>query len=110
MGDKVVNNDSPTPKRIAENGADIFYSGAIAHEIIEDMNSNDALLTINDLKNYQTKRSKPLWGNYRGYDIATNNPPGGGIMLIQMLNILENFDLLNLGHNSVIMFVLFVRQ
>jgi gamma-glutamyltranspeptidase/glutathione hydrolase len=100
VGDKVINNDlADTLLRIAENGADIFYNGAIAKEIINDMDSNGALLTINDLKNYRTKRSSPLWGNYRGYDIATNNPPGGGIMLIQMLNILENFDLLNLGHN-----------
>ena len=41
-----------------------------------------------------------MWGTYRGYAIATNNPPGGGIQLLEMLNILEHFDLRALGHNS----------
>ena len=43
---------------------------------------------------------RPLWGTYRGWRIATNHPPGGGIQLIEMLNILEQFDLRAMGHNS----------
>src|SRR6185312_6272958 len=52
------------------------------------------------LRLYQPRRLPPLWGEYRGFRLATNNPPGGGIMLIEMLNILEKFDLSALGHNS----------
>ena len=53
-----------------------------------------------DLETYQTTRGAPLLGSYRGVDIASNHPPGGGLMLLQMLNILENFDLRAMGHNS----------
>ena len=45
-------------------------------------------------------RNAPLWGDYRGYRVSTNQPPGGGVMLLEMLNILENFDLAGLEHNS----------
>ena len=44
--------------------------------------------------------NEPIWGEYRGYNVATNPPPGGGVMVLEMLNILENFDLRALGHNS----------
>jgi gamma-glutamyltranspeptidase/glutathione hydrolase len=53
-----------------------------------------------DLEEYRTTRRDPLRGSYRGWEIATNHPPGGGIMLVEMLNILENFDLSGIGHNS----------
>lgn len=53
-----------------------------------------------DLANYQPKDCKPLWGTYRGFKVSSNQPPGGGIMLIEMLNILENFNLREIGHNS----------
>ena len=46
------------------------------------------------------KKNEPLWGTYRGHRIATNHPPGGGVQLVEMLNILENFDLAAIGHNS----------
>jgi gamma-glutamyltranspeptidase/glutathione hydrolase len=101
VGAKVVNEDlASTLMRIADSGADTFYTGEIAQEIAKDMSANGALLSLEDLKNYNTTRSKPLWGNYRGYDLSTNNPPGGGIMLVEMLNILENFDLGSMGHNT----------
>ena len=89
-----------TLRRIAEHGADLFYSGAIAAEIVADMEAHGGLLSAADLANYRTTPTDPLWGEYRGTRIATNQPPGGGLMLIQMLNILENFDLRSLGHNS----------
>jgi gamma-glutamyltranspeptidase/glutathione hydrolase len=89
-----------TLTRIAEEGAATFYDGEIAEEIARDMAANGALLSMEDLKSYRTRRLDPLRGTYRGFDIATNNPPGGGLMLLEMLNILENFDLGALGHNS----------
>jgi gamma-glutamyltranspeptidase / glutathione hydrolase len=64
------------------------------------MKKNDALLSLDDLAAWQTVRNAPLWGDYRGYKVSTNRPPGGGVMLLEMLNILENFDLGDLDHNS----------
>ena len=89
-----------TYRRIATAGAEIFYSGDIARQIDSDMRQNGALLSATDLADYATERRDPLWGTYRGLRVATNNPPGGGIMLIEMLNILEHFDLKAMGHNS----------
>jgi len=86
--------------RIAAAGAEIFYSGDIARQIDADMRCNDALLSADDLADYTTERQEPLWGAYRGLRVATNHPPGGGIMIIEMLNILEHFDLKAMGHNS----------
>ena len=89
-----------TYRRIAEEGADVFYKGAIAKTIAEDMQRHGGLITESDLANFATETLPPLWGEYRGHKIATCNPPGGGIMVLQMLNILENFDLKAMGHNS----------
>jgi len=100
-GEILVNKDmAATLRRIAEHGVDDFYSGAIAKTIIADMETNGGLLTRDDLEAVAVSEAEPLRGSYRGYKIATNNPPGGGVMLIEMLNILENFDLKAMGHNS----------
>ncbi|NKB59953.1 MAG: gamma-glutamyltransferase [Alphaproteobacteria bacterium] len=101
VGSVVKNPDmARTLRRIADGGADIFYSGEIAEEIAADMAQHGGLLTYKDLKNYKTSRVEPLWSDYRGYRVSTNQPPGGGIMVLEMLNILENFDLAAMGHNS----------
>ena len=101
LGERLRNPDmARTLRRIAEGGADIFYSGEIAGEIAADMARNGGLITLEDLKRYETDVTEPLWGDYRGLRLATNRPPGGGIMLIEMLNILERFDLREMGHNS----------
>lgn len=89
-----------TLRRIARDGAEVFYSGEIAEQIAADMQANGGLLSLEDLKSYKTTRIDPLWGTFRGYQIASNQPPGGGIMLIEMLQILDQFDLEGLGHNS----------
>lgn len=100
-GERLENPDlAQTLRKIAKGGADVFYTGEIAEIIAADMQANGGLLSADDLKNYQTTRCDPLWGRFRGFDIASNQPPGGGIMLIEMLQILENFDLKALGHNS----------
>ncbi|MFQ5784408.1 MAG: gamma-glutamyltransferase [Alphaproteobacteria bacterium] len=100
-GERIVNPGmTQTLKRIAEHGAAIFYEGEIAAEIDADMKHNGGLLSAEDLRDYRTVRGGPLWGEYRGLRIAANQPPGGGIMLVEMLNILENFDLATLGHNT----------
>jgi len=101
IGERIVNPDlATTLRRIARDGADIFYRGDIAEEIEADMKKHGGLITRDDLARYETTRGEPLRGAYRGFDLTTNNPPGGGIMLIEMLNILEQFDLAAMGHNS----------
>ncbi len=89
-----------TYRRIAEHGPEDFYTGAIAAEIAADMAANGGLLSAEDLAAVAPAWGEPLWGTYRGHRVATNNPPGGGIMILLMLNILEEFDLAAMGHNS----------
>ncbi|MCP5372754.1 MAG: gamma-glutamyltransferase family protein [Hyphomicrobiales bacterium] len=89
-----------TYRRIAEHGADDFYTGALAAEIAADMAANGALLGAEDLARVAPEDRQPLWGTYRGRRVATNPPPGGGIMVLEMLNILAHFDLAAMGHNS----------
>ena len=89
-----------TFRRIAEAGVDDFYTGAIANEIAADMKRNGGLITHADLADCKSTETEPLWTTYRGYRIATNQPPGGGLMIAMMLNILERFDLAGRGHNS----------
>ena len=89
-----------TYRRIAEHGVDEFYTGKIAQQIDADMRANGGLITLEDLKSCETETRDPLWTTYRGNRVATNQPPGGGLMIVLMLNILENFDLTAMGHNS----------
>jgi gamma-glutamyltranspeptidase/glutathione hydrolase len=101
IGTLVKNPDmARTLAHIAVEGADVFYDGPIADAIAADMQAHGGLLTRSDLRNYRTTPGEPMHGTYRGFDVYTNPPPGGGIMLIEMLNILENFDLAALGHNG----------
>lgn len=102
VGDHVANPDmARTLKLIAEKGPEVFYEGEIAERIAEDFEKNGGLLSYDDLKNYRTNHLDPLKYGYRGFDLTTNHPPGGGIMLNEMMNILENFDLADIGHNTV---------
>jgi gamma-glutamyltranspeptidase/glutathione hydrolase len=101
VGDHVVNRDLGQLLRlIARNGADAFYRGEIARAIADDMKTNGGLVATEDLASIQPRLNDPVWSDYRGLKISSNHPPGGGVMLLQMLNILENFDLAELGHNS----------
>lgn len=102
VGDCVYNPDlGKTLKKIARHGPDVFYQGEIAERIAEDFEKNGGLLSYDDLKNHRTNRVSPLAFQYRGLDFTTNQPPGGGIMLAQMLSALEHFDLSQIGHNTL---------
>ncbi len=101
IGATVKNPDMKrTLERIRDGGADLFYSGELGEEIADDMKKNGGLLTIDDLRSYKTIRSEPVWAEYRGHKVASNQPPGGGPMVLEMLQILEQFDLPAMGHNS----------
>lgn len=101
VGEILKNPDmGATLSRVAEHGVEDFYEGAIAQKIAADMRAHSGLISLDDLKAARPETVEPLWGTYRGLKISTNRPPGGGVMLIEMLNILENFDLKSMGHNS----------
>ncbi len=80
--------------RLQQQGPNEFYTGQTARLIADDMKRNNGLLTLDDLRGYVAKEREPLRGNYRGYEIISMPPPSsGGAVLIEMLNILEGYDL-----------------
>jgi gamma-glutamyltranspeptidase/glutathione hydrolase len=89
-----------TLERIRDGGAEIFYSGDLAEEIVADMDAHGGLISLDDLKNYKTVHTEPIWSEYRGHKVSCGHPPGGGVMMLEMLNILEHFDLASMTHNS----------
>jgi len=90
-----------TLKIISKKGVNGFYEGEVADKIVSDMKNRKGLISLKDLKNYRPVWREPLKGNFKEYEIVTMAPPSsGGIHIIQMLNILENFNLEELGHNS----------
>tara|TARA_B110000305_G_C19452783_1_gene648982 strand:- start:715 stop:2331 length:1617 start_codon:yes stop_codon:yes gene_type:complete len=101
IGDVLKNPDMGNLyKRIATEGIETFYTGEIAELISKDMEKNGGLLTQKDLAECKIVTSTPLCGSYHGFDVTTNQLPGGGLMILEMLNILENFNLKKMGHNS----------
>jgi gamma-glutamyltranspeptidase/glutathione hydrolase len=90
-----------TLRAIAERGSEGFYQGPVADRIVAEMKQGNGLITLDDLKNYRVVERQPVRGTFRGYEIASMPPPSsGGTHLIQMLNILEGYDLKATGHNS----------
>ncbi|MCH4823843.1 gamma-glutamyltransferase [Gramella lutea] len=101
-GDLLIQKDlAETLKRIRDKGVAGFYQGKTADLIASFMKKENGLITKKDLKKYKAQELPPVKGNYRGYDIYGMAPPSsGGVALIEMLNILEGFDLRSTGHNS----------
>ncbi|EBS6878976.1 gamma-glutamyltransferase [Salmonella enterica] len=101
-GDKLVQQDlANSLTMIAENGPDAFYKGEIARQIAQQMQQNGGLITTDDLAAYQAVERTPVSGEYRGYQIFSMPPPSsGGIHIVQILNILENFDMNKYGFGS----------
>jgi gamma-glutamyltranspeptidase/glutathione hydrolase len=87
--------------RLQRGGAREFYEGETARLIAEDMRRNKGLMTLADLRGYEAKERVPLRTTYRGYEVISMPPPSsGGAVLIQMLNILEGYDLRNMNWAS----------
>ena len=100
-GDIVHNPDlAASLGMVAEQGAETLYTGALAAKILADMRAHGGLVSAADLEGYQVLRRAPLHVGYRGYTLSAPPPPSGGIMVAEMLRILESFDLAALGHNS----------
>ncbi|HEX7119090.1 MAG TPA: gamma-glutamyltransferase [Longimicrobiales bacterium] len=90
-----------TLERIRDLGRDGFYRGETARLIAAEMRRGGGIITEKDLAAYEAKERTPIHGSYRGYDIISMPPPSsGGVALVEMLNILEGFDLRSMGHNS----------
>ena len=90
-----------TLERIAKFGKAGFYAGKTADLIVKEMQAHDGLISHADLQNYEAVERNPVHGIYRGYDVySMTSPSSGGVHIVQLLNILENYPLAELGHNS----------
>ncbi|MFQ5702765.1 MAG: gamma-glutamyltransferase [Gemmatimonadales bacterium] len=90
-----------TLERISRDGRDGFYGGETARLLVAEMQRGGGIITEEDLERYQAKERTPIIGTYRGYEIISMPPPSsGGVALVEMLNILEGYDLKSMGHNS----------
>ena len=90
-----------TLARIRDEGRDGFYEGETARLIAAEMRRGRGMITEEDLSRYLARERTPVTGTFRGYDIISMAPPSsGGIALVEMLNILEGYDLKSMGHNS----------
>jgi gamma-glutamyltranspeptidase / glutathione hydrolase len=101
-GDVLVQKDlAKALLLIARQGPKAFYDGPIADLIEKDMKANGGIMTRDDLKRYRPIWREPVRGNYRGFEIVSMGPPSsGGTHIIQMLNILDGYDLQAMGQNS----------
>ncbi len=92
-----------TLERIQKDGKDGFYKGKTARLIADFMVKNGGIITLEDLEKYRAIEREPIRGSYRGYEIVSMSPPSsGGVVMVHMLNILEGFDLGEIGHNSAL--------
>ena len=101
-GEVLVQADlAATLERIRDEGRDGFYAGTTARLIAEEMARGGGWITEEDLARYQAREREPIGGTYRGYDIISMPPPSsGGTALVQMLNVLEGFDVAAMGAGS----------
>ncbi|MFN8964081.1 gamma-glutamyltransferase [Gemmatimonas sp.] len=101
-GDRMRLSDlGNTLGRIRDLRRDGFYKGTTAHLIVAEMKKHGGLISEQDLAAYEARERAPVRGTFMGYDIITMPPPSsGGVAMVEMLNILEGFDLKAAGHNS----------
>tara|TARA_Y100001970_G_scaffold6943_2_gene7958 strand:- start:13094 stop:14812 length:1719 start_codon:yes stop_codon:yes gene_type:complete len=90
-----------TLKQLSKNGPDAFYKGEIAKRIVKEMKRNKGLISLDDLRNYKAIEREPVIGSYKEFKIVSMPPASsGGIHLIQMLNMLEDFSVKEMGFGS----------
>lgn len=101
-GERWVQSDlAGTLTNIAEQGKDGFYKGETADLIVATMHTHGGIISHDDLENYEVRERVPVHGTYRGYGIVSMPPvSSGGTTLIELLNILERYDLRSAGHNE----------
>ena len=89
-----------TLERIAKQGRDVFYRGEIAREIVEYLQAQGGFLSMQDLEDHTSEWVDPISTNYRGFDVWELPPNGQGTAVLQMLNVLEQYDISNMGFGS----------
>ena len=101
-GETLVQSDlAATLERIRDQGRDGFYKGVTARLVAEEMQREGGWITEEDLARYEAREREPVRGTYRGYDIISMAPPSsGGTALVEMLNVLEGFDVAAMGPGS----------
>ena len=101
-GETLVQSDlAATLERIRDQGRDGFYKGVTARLVAEEMQRGGGWITEEDLARYEAREREPVRGTYRGYDIISMAPPSsGGTALVEMLNVLEGFDVAAMGPGS----------
>lgn len=101
-GDTIINEPlADTLQQIADGGIAAFYTGDLAQRIVDDLQANGSLITMEDMANYTSVEREPISTTYHGYEIVTvSAPSNGGEMLLETLNILEKYDLHEMGLNS----------
>ncbi|MCH7686969.1 MAG: gamma-glutamyltransferase [Planctomycetes bacterium] len=87
-------------RSVAENGPELFYTGQLSQQLVEYVQSQDGLLTQDDLEGYRPEWETPISVQYRGSEVKTCPPNNEGFQILQTLKLLESFDLNSLGHNS----------
>ncbi|WP_458095662.1 gamma-glutamyltransferase [Roseomonas sp. WA12] len=101
LGNTVRNPDlAATLRLVAQEGAETLYTGELARRVVADMQAHDGLLSAEDLAGFMPAWREPLRVDYRGYGIAVPPPPAGGVVVAEILRIIERFDLPALGHNA----------
>jgi len=110
-GKRCVQEDlGKTFTRLQKYGPREFYEGETAHRIADAMSANGGDITLTDLKDYRVIDREPLIGKYRGFDIVTMPPPSsGGVALLQMLGMLETYDIAALGQGTTAKYHLFAE-
>ena len=100
-GEPIANPDmARTFATIADGGAEAFYRGDLAERMAEDIERGGGFVTLEDLNDYEVTVTRPIESTYRDYTITSNHPPGGGVTILQMLKILEGYDLAAMGHGT----------
>ena len=102
-GDTIKNiKFAETLSKISEFGPEIFYGGEIGEMIVNSINRTGGIMTLNDLENYESVWRDPVKFKYKDLEIVSMSlPSSGGILLGQMLKVIEDYDIKGFGHNSV---------
>lgn len=100
-GELVIRKDlANTYRTIGNEGASAFYGGSIARRVVPELQRNGGILTVEDFASYQAEWREPIAITYRGHTVYSHPPGSSGMSVLQSLNILEDWDVRGLGHNS----------
>jgi gamma-glutamyltranspeptidase/glutathione hydrolase len=100
-GDVLVNRDlARSLRRVVEGGAEEFYRGGLAKEMVQGLRDAGGLFTEEDFAGHHAEVYEPITTTYRGQVVYQTRPPSQGFLLLEMLNLVEGFDLASLGYNS----------